>query len=197
MEWLTQLLPATVIAAIVLFLVKETVESVRRWRADARKGRAFRVLLARECELNNWACRRLKETLITIKGDFDEKNAVQYAIKRLKSGEVVFRWASEATWGEWPLPDARVDLMSKLMLDVASLDQALFIVLEAAHDSVIELRHVREGLIRHIESEDEHQKNFFEAFPEYGLGEIDDILEHLNTLYQECTGKPLEAVRLR
>jgi hypothetical protein len=63
MEWLPSILPVTVVAAITLFVLKEVLEFIKRWRADRRKGQAYRKVLARECELNLWAQWRLKETL--------------------------------------------------------------------------------------------------------------------------------------
>ena len=87
--------------------------------------------------------------------------------------------------------------MSRLMLDVASLDKALFDDLEAAYDSVIEVQHVRESLIRFVESDEEHEKQFLETLPHYGLQEIDDALTALAKLYKTCTGEPLKYIRVR
>jgi hypothetical protein len=66
MEFLTPLLPVTVIAAIALFALKEVLETIRRRQADARRGQAFRTLLARECEINHWVQKSLLSTLKSI-----------------------------------------------------------------------------------------------------------------------------------
>jgi hypothetical protein len=198
MDWFASLLPATVVAAIALFFVKEVVEGIRRWRADARKGRAFRTLLARECELNHWTYKRLKEALLAIQEDFEKGLAAEYSIKRPNSEEVVFRQEHDGRLrSESTLPDARTDLMSKVMLDVATLDKSLLASLEAAYDSAINMRHVRNSLMRFIESNEEDLKKFFRGFPEYGLGQLEEILADLDKLYKECTGKELKFIRVR
>jgi hypothetical protein len=199
MEWFASLLPATVIAAIALFFVKEVVESIRRWRADARKGRAFRTLLARECELNHWTYKRLKEALLAIQEDFQKGLTAEYSIRRLTSGEVMFRRQEHhgRGWSEGGLPDAHTDLMSKVMLDVATLDKSLFACLEPAYDAAINMSHVRESFMRFIESDEQDRQMFFRDFLEYGLDQLEEILADLENLYRKCTGKKLEFIRVR
>jgi hypothetical protein len=84
--------------------------------------------------------------------------------------------------------------MSKVML-VDTLAQSPFAHLEAAYDSAINIRHVRESLVHFIESDDEDDKALFRAFPEYGLRELPDLLADLENLYHECTGTELTAGR--
>jgi len=144
MEWLSPLLPTTVIAAVVLFVVKEAIEKFRRWQADKRKGQAFRLLLARECELNHWAIKKLKEALVSIQDLISTNIPFKYRIDRRSSGEVFFveLYDDGTLHSASPLPEARTDLMRQIMLDVAALDSSLFVCMEAAYDSTINLRHV-------------------------------------------------------
>jgi hypothetical protein len=100
-------------------------------------------------------------------------------------------------WNAWPLPDARTDLMSKVMPDVATLDQSLLVCLEAAYDSAINLRHVRESLVHFIESDDEDDKATFRMFSECRLRELPDLLADWEKLYQECTGAELKVSHAR
>ena len=55
--------------------------------------------------------------------------------------------------------------MGRLMLDVASSDKVLFGNLENAYDAIIEVQHVRNSLIRFIETNEEHEKQFLDAYP--------------------------------
>lgn len=88
--------------------------------------------------------------------------------------------------------------MGNIMLDVAILDQSLFACLEAAYDSVITMRHVRDSLITFIERDDDDElKRFFRAFPEYGLRELEEALQSIRKLYKECTGEDLTRSRIR
>jgi hypothetical protein len=179
-------------AAIARFVLKRAVEAFRHWRADVRKYRALRILLAHECELNHCAHKSLTDALTAIRRDFTSGDPGDYFIDRRRPGEIVVRQQHGNTWNAWPLPDARTDLMSKVMPDVATLDQSLLVRLEAACDSAINLRHVRESLLHFIESDDEHDKAIFRAFPECMLRELPDLLADWDKLYQECTGTELK-----
>jgi hypothetical protein len=191
MEWLPSLLPVTVLAAIALFVLKEVVEFIKRWRADRRKNHAFRTLLASECEVNHWAHFSLYETLRQIEDDHEKGRRVEYVIKVLQGGDAQWRRNEPGGYSGGSLPDARTDLMSKIMIDVATLDKKLFTRLEAAYDSLIEMRHIRASLIQFVTSDDEHDQMHLQGFPEYALGELDGVLDDLDKLYQECTGRAL------
>jgi hypothetical protein len=192
MEWLPSILPVTVVAAIALFVLKEIVEFIKRWRADRRKGHAFRTLLARECEVNHWAQWRLEETLREIHDDHEKGIKANYVAKELPGGDALWRRsAPDDGYSGGGLPDARTDLMSKLMVDVATLDKKLFTPLEAAYGSLITMRHVRASLLRFVTSKEEVDQMHFEGFPEYGLSELEAVKEDLDKLYRECTGRPL------
>ncbi len=192
MEWLPSLLPVTVVAAITLFVLKEVLEFIKRWRADRRRSHAFRTLLARECEVNHWAHWRLEGTLREIHEDEERGVKADYVATELPGGDAL--WRRTRPGGEYSgggLPDARTDLMSKLMVDVATLDKKLFVPLEAAYDSLITMRHIRASLIRFVSSEDEEDQMHLQGFPEYGLGELEGVKEDLDRLYRECTGRSL------
>jgi hypothetical protein len=180
-------------AAIARFVLKRAVEAFRRWRADVRKYRALRILLARECELNHWAHKALTDALTAIQRDFTSGDPGDYFIDRGRPGEIVVRQQRGNMWNAWPLPDARTDLMRKVLPYVATLDQSLLVCLEAAYDSAINLRHIRESLVHFIESDDEDDKAIFRMFPGCRLRELPDLLADWEKLYQECTGTELIA----
>lgn len=193
-DWLPALLPSTALAAIFLFLLKEFLEGIRRSRAKNRQIEAFKTLLARECELNRWAVCSLNDALKEMDGDSEENLATDYAIERSKSGKVFFRSDDGSAW---PLPEARSDLMSEIMFDVATLDKSLFALLQNAYDSVLELKHVRQSLMDFLETDNENEKLHLAGFPDYGLRELKDVQVSLEELYLECTGQKLDKGRVR
>ena len=198
MDWLTPLLPITVVAAIVLFLLKELFEAIRRWHADERKRRAFRILLARECELNYWAYTRLKQTLETVQAGLEQTPSENFAIIEGDYHDIRFEhYLESGLRGSWPLSDFHADRMDRVMLDVATLDQTLYEGLSAAYDAVANLKHVRQTLIELVSSGDEDDQAHLSAFPEYGLGELARALPDLKFLYKTCTGKTKIPARLR
>jgi len=85
---------------------------------------------------------------------------------------------------------------AKVML-VDTLAQSPFAHLEAAYDSAINLRHVRESLVHFIESDDEDDKATFRMFSECRLRELPDLLADWEKLYQECTGAELKVSHAR
>jgi hypothetical protein len=179
-------------AASARFVLKRAVEAFGRWRADVRKYRDVRILLAHECELNYWAHRALTEALTAIARDFTSDNTGNYFIERRRPGELVLRQQRGNTSNAWPLPEVHTDLMKQIMPYVATVDQSLLVCLEAANDSATNLRHVRESLIHFIESDDEADEAIFRAFPESRLRELPDLLADWEKLYRECTGMELK-----
>lgn len=200
MPSLLSLIPITVVAAVLLFILKETVEAIRRIRGDRRKVHALKALLARECELNLWTIKALRSILRNVPKPDDENPEVVVRIERRHDGLPIARirlidGGSDSTRG---IPKAHRELMSKYLLDVATLDKELFQVLEPAYDAVAELEHVRESLIRVHDDEDEYGENgFFGFFAMYGLDELQETERALSALYTHCTGKALEKHRLR
>lgn len=200
MSTLLALVPIAVIATVILFVLKESIEAIRRVRSDGRKVHALKMLLARECELNLWTIKALRSILINVPKPNDEHPEIVVRVEKRESGNPIARISStdgglESTRG---IPRAHRELMSKYLLDVATLDRRLFQVLEPAYDGVAELEHVRESLVRIHENEKESQMTgFFDSFAEYALEEIDRTEEALASLYRYCTGRPLEKHRLR
>ncbi|UTJ49784.1 hypothetical protein NLZ15_22695 (plasmid) [Atlantibacter subterranea] len=198
MDWLPSLLPITVVAAIALFALKEVLEFIRRRSADRRKSHAFRTLLARECEVNHWAHWRLQETLREIHEDHEKGVKATYTATELPGGDALWRRTDQGGgYSGGGLPDARTDLISKIMVDVATMDKKLFTPLENAYDSLIEMRHIRASLLRFVSSKDEEDQMHLQGFPEYGLSELEGVKEDLDKLYLECTGRSIDRTDMR
>jgi hypothetical protein len=176
-------------------MLKNVVESLRRWRAGVKRRRAFRVLLAHECELNLYAHKFLTDALTAIQGDFTRDDPGVYSIERTAPGEIVLQQWHGDRKRTWLLPAADTDLMGRVMRD-ATLDPSLIVLLQAAHDSAINVRHVRESLIHFVESDDADEKLLFRSFPEYALRELPDFSADLEKLYQKCTGMNLSVDRV-
>jgi hypothetical protein len=177
-------------------MLKNAVESLRRWRADIKRRRAFRMRLARECELNLYAHKSLTDAITAIQGDFARDDPGVYSIERTAPGEIALQQWHGDQKRTWLVPDAYTDLMGRAMRDHATLDPSLIVLLQAAYDSAINLRHVRESLIHFVESDDVDEKLLFRSFPEYALRELPDLSADLEKLYQKCTGMNLSADRV-
>ena len=199
MEW-ASLLPAAAVVAIAVFLVKEALEFFRRRDANVRKLRALTALLARECELNYWTIRSLRRIIQEIPSNDDPSTQRQVEIKRRSSGKPYAQIVSHD--GEFEthmnIPSVHRDLMSKFLLDIATLDKNLFAVMEPAYDALAEVDHVRESLVN-IEDGTAFlsQQDWLAGFSGYALDELQEAEVLLGKLYDYCTGQPLTKFRLR
>jgi hypothetical protein len=193
------LLPATVLVALVLFVARELLEWRRRSRANLRKTEAIKKLLARECELNLWTHRSLKDALEHAEETLNSKPPGTITIRRMPSGHD--RWEYAAGDGEsrggGSLPPVRRTIMEDATLPVAELDRRLFAALEAALDATAELDHLRGSFVNYADDAEPLGDEFFVGFVEWALGEFDEIYDGLNTLYLACTNRKLEKFRLR
>lgn len=200
MTTLLTLLPATALVALFVFLARESLEFFRRRGSDRRKIAALTHLLARECELNYWTIKALRYIVIQIPSEENPEAQGTLSIERTSSGRAYARitsWdgGSESHHG---IPQVHRDLMSKFLLDVATVDQKLFLVMEPAYDALAEIEHVRDSLLAAPEAP--HfigQKDYLEGFAGYAKDELNEAETRLQALYKHCTGKDLTQHRLR
>lgn len=197
MESLLSILPITVVTAVVLFVLKELFEAVRRYRGEQRKRKALRTLVARECELNHWTIKSIRYIVERIRDE--SEYGAQFEFVFPKSGKVLFRVKhpdSEYKSGS-ELAETHREVMDKNLLEVATLDKELYSALQPAYDAVAGLEHVRKSLIYYVAPEDDQDKMQLDGFIDYALAELDDVFAKLVCLYKECTGKALDTYRLR
>lgn len=196
---LSSLLPTTALVAVVIFIAKETTEAVRRWKGDKRRKAAYCELLARECELNNWAMRSLKRIAADLQSELSEGGSHEVlSIEYAASGRTYVRiQSSNGSYGKSALPKVHNEVMNRHLVDIATLDKELFQLVDAALTASAELEHVREGLLYHGSTDDAEAKTHVAGFSEYAIETIDESNIAIAALYEACTGRPLKEFRLR
>jgi hypothetical protein len=189
-------LPTTVMVAIVLFIIKEIVELIRRILADKRKLSAIKKLLAAEIEQNNWVIKSLKSDLNSIVNNW---NVYDFQIVKQDTGCWLLQNYKDGSLGGGSFFYEPSNIMfNKLLLEIATLDPKLFKLCESAYEGVAEIKHICSSLIKHVTDQDEpRDEGFMRAFGEYALEELETSLESISTLYQSCTGTNLSNHRLR
>lgn len=194
------ILPVTALIAVLVFISRETLEFIRRRNGDRRKLHALTALLARECELNLWSIKTLRRIFSEINTDESGDSQILAEIERTLSGRSFAKIVSddggiEAHIG---IPKVHRELMSKFLLDVATLDKGLFEVMEPAYDGLAEVEHVRESLMN-VQDAPEFigQDGYLKGLARYALDELQQAENALAKLYTYCTGKPLTKHRLR
>lgn len=192
-------LPATVIAAVVLFAIREVLESRRRRASERRSISALKQVFAAECERNLWTLTSLEKALEEADGTFDAEPPLKFVTHQTPSGE--YRWKTCYRNNELKsggvLPSVKRSALDKSVLRVAELNDPLFRAVEEAIEAISELEHLRGSLINFAQSNDPFDKTHFEGFPEWALEQLPDIRASLDKLYKICTGRQLEKARLR
>jgi hypothetical protein len=192
MNWLP-VVPITVVAAIVLFLIKEAVEYLRRKRSDGRKRLAIKTLLAQECERNHWTLKSLRRCLDSIE---DKTETRSYELARDANQSPLFRVIDGGGSASWPIPRVYRDAADKFIMDSALLDKSIFSKLLPTFDAVAELEHVRNSLMHQLQSQEDEVGDIV-SFAQYARETLDDVYSSLNELYSECTEETLKKFRLR
>lgn len=198
-SWVS-VLPITALIAIFIFVCKEVLEFIRRRSGDQRKLQALKALLARECELNLWTIKNLRRIFSEVHTVENENPQISVEVLRTPSGRPFARVISddEGTELHIGIPKAHRELMSKFLLDVATLDKKLFEVMEPAYDGLAELEHIHESLLNVRDApEFIGSSGYLEGLAGYALDEIQNVENALSSLYMHCTGKALTKHRLR
>jgi hypothetical protein len=200
MQTFTSWLPATALVAVIIFVVKELLEVWRRYSSESRKLKAIKELLARECELNHWAIRSLRSIADELNAVADLDSVEAFSIEYAKSGRIYACIDSEAegNYSKTAIPVIHKEQLTKHLLEVATLDKALFGLVEPALTAVAKLEHVRESLLYHGSSEEgDMARSHAQGFSEYATKEIEDARLAIFALYRACTGRELSDIRLR
>jgi len=195
----SQWVPVTAAVAILVFVSRELLEWRRRSAADARKVRALKKVLARECELNHWAVNQLSDTLIEMRKASVQEDASRVSLSKSASGDFAVMVTDHDGSGQGGmLPALQRDALMKHLVEIAALDENLYVVCESALDGLAEAEHVFKSLVH---GPDAHfpstLENYYDGLIDYGLEELRDSSSALKKLYHSCTGLELGPGKLR
>ena len=185
------ILPVSVLAAVVLFIVKEIVEFFKRSSERKRKISAYKILLSEELEKNLWTL----NYLISVCHAIGDEHFTGISYRRTSSGaeQVAVHVGREGDYG--PLWNVYSSVFDKAVVDLAVIDKKLFEKSKTTYECLAEARHIRNSIIRICEDELLHE--YVETFPEYGLGVLREAVNAIDILYVECVGKKLDRPKLR
>lgn len=190
-----QFLPATVVGAIVLFIIKEIIESVRRYRTNGRKRKAVRRLISDEIERNYWVIKSFKNHLDNVDMAFSEQG-YNLQIKRDALGRRHLRLSHEKEgYSQSPILNAQSQVISSNLFNVADVDEEVFPLVLEVSDSLRSVDHLVDSLIEQVESEDEYRH--LDGFAEYARGELNEAEAALVKLYKKITGSNVIEHRVR
>jgi hypothetical protein len=179
-------LSISAIVAIALFLIKEILELFRKNQARKRKIRALRVIIAEEMKINHWTWLKVKDLVETVK---EMPKATHYQITTSTSGTERFEWKRpDGGGGGQSFPSVKDDVLTKLIIEIAELDENFYNSAIGYSKGLAELKHLREGAYDFIH-ETQQGEHYAEGFCDYASGELPKIKRSFKKLYKECTGK--------
>ena len=185
-------IPIAVVVAVAIFIARECLDAVRRYRARARKLHAIRCLVAAECERNNFALSRLSSQV----GRTEAARGIgeEIKIEPYRNGipRLSFERHGELSTSS-PLFPIQTTQLERFLFDAAELDAGLFELMEKALDALIAVKHVRDSLIDYVSNDPAR----LEGFSEYATKELDKALDPLRDVYFKCSGEPLTEARVR
>lgn len=196
------LLPIPVFIAIVLFVAREILDSIKKRKTELRKIKAYKQLISEELELNYGAYLSLLGIFSELEKRKDEWEGGIYEAKFKEAGNLYVHVTHDDRLVMASL--ARKPSMvqhDKILVNIAELDINFYEKLRCGYLHVVELNHLYDSLIKGLKANE-----FDEPFPHtitesgflgYALTECERIYSELNDLYLFCTGRKLEKSRLR
>ncbi|MBY6157249.1 hypothetical protein [Pseudooceanicola nitratireducens] len=190
-----KLLPITVVVAIVLFVVKEGLEARRRLKANERKRKAVRRLIADEIERNHWTIKRLRDGVSEIESHILKDDSA-LMIRASAIGERYFRREEGGQMAmQFPIGRVHAEALSSNLLALAEIDEAIFEEALKASDALKELDHVLKSMIEHLSNDND--RGFLKGFADYAKRKIADCEKTLQGFYKNVTSRALEEHRVR
>jgi len=202
MDELLKSLPLAVYVAILIFILREILDSIKKRAAVKRKRGAFKLLLAQELEINNYAFRAIFETIKDlneiVNSSLPELSKVTFHLNARENGVIEYQKKyspTDSIHSGWPIPVVKRDLYNRLLPEIAEIDKKLFNLVTETYTEIGELEHLRNGILEYTMEAD--KKMFLSGFPEYGLAMKNDIFSAMDKLYQYCSNSRLEKIKTR
>lgn len=188
---LSNAFPITVVAAIVLFVIKELVELIKKTRDKSRKISAYKALIAEELLKNAWSLKTLKRLCLELQ-DPDLK-AIEYRKSESGTERVIVRTnEGEHVNYFWKIHTAAFE---KVMTDLAVSNAQLFQSAADVYSLLAEAKHVRESIIDF--SAFEMPRHLIRGLGDYGNSTLEKADISVKKVYREYTGKELVGHKLR
>lgn len=188
---LSNAFPITVVAAIILFVVKEIVEFIKKTREKTRKISAYKALIAEELLKNAWSLKALRRLCF----ELQEPTLKEIEYKKSASGteRVIVRTEEGARETYfWKIHTAAFE---KIMTDLAVSNSKLFGSAAEVYSLLAEAKHVRESIIDFAEFE--MPRHMIKGLGDYGNNTLEEASAAVKSTYKSYTGKELVGHKLR
>ncbi|WP_445364568.1 hypothetical protein ACJJIQ_10595 [Microbulbifer sp. ANSA003] len=129
----------------------------------------------------------------------DDWKDSRYELSETSSGLVsVKEIRKDGGGGEMSIFPVSTRIFSKVIVEIAELDEKLFELSEKAYEGVAEIDHVRESLVGYMRTKGDPDRDaHIESFCDYAVDQLADSFISLHELCKFCTGEDLNSHRLR
>lgn len=177
---ISDIVPVTVVAATILFMARELLEALRRYKSNRRKLVALRSIISIECERLQWFIKSMRSHAENILEAIQNEHHVVLRDYRIEDLRIFINHPEGE--GSSPVPKVATDIFQKYLFEAASVDRNLFDAMSELNTSLPMFLHLRAGLIYHV-GEASH---FLGGWCEYCLRELVDLEVNLFKLYRVC-----------
>lgn len=198
MNTMNNIFPITAVIALLLFLVKELLDLLKKRAERLRKIEAIKILLAEELEKNHWAFRSMFRILDEIRFDADSPY-VKYHLEVSRNGNEHFCIVQDFGVSKTIIPKFSTGMYEKLLPTLAELDKSLFENVRKTYSDIFELVHYRDTLLEFFAGHnmDEDDRDQIREFLCELADERDDWYCGLNEGYKALTNHELKTWKLR
>jgi hypothetical protein len=195
---LAELLPITVYAAIILFIIKECWEIVKAKRKSNKTKRTINILLKYEIELNFWSLKSFFK-LVESLNEYKSLNEIKLSLsKGIESNYSVKIKELGGGFSGQSVPPFHFERFNSLLFQIGELGEETYEKIQTAYSTLRELDDYRTQALNLFAGNYEWLE-----FPEMTFNflkgkakEYDDYYQDLNFAYLCITGGQLKEFRL-
>ena len=200
-ENIQKAIPFTVLSALIIFIAKELLEFIRKYKSERRKKESERLILEHEIQLYHWAIRTFFRLLKELTEIFNEFPQAEYRLHIAYDGSEHLRLKrepKETIESGQSIPPFVNEQFKRMLPTIAELDKTMFKLLQEAYSKLAELEHFRKTVVEFLAGGDTMPEDGTREFfiPKLSQEES-DYYNPLNKAYQKLTGKPLKYWKLR
>ena len=194
---ISDFLTASIVAAIIIFVIREAVVEAREFRNKGRRTKAIRSALLREVQSNILAHNSILAAFSDAEDGFKMEPNGSFRIVKRPSGRTEYKsyYGTGEFRGGGVLREIANDYSRQVYIEAFELGGELAAAFEKYQDALSDLHHLRSGLFDYSEP-GTFDESFFEGFIEWAYEEFPEVTETLKLSYLAFGGHGTTIPRL-
>ena len=189
-----QIIPITVVVAVILFIGRELLDYFKNKKAKNRKVKVIKSLLSAEMEINHWVIESLIPIFTGIKKNWGIDD---YCVENSFTGKPVVRIERKNSSGTVSISDVSTSVYEKVAIELAELDEKFFEDAMSTYEELAAVRYFTDVLISEINNKDSHiHKDYMKQVLVAPIDQLEIAQKYVSNLYFSCTGKEMKGGRL-